>query len=457
MMGFSARSLLLAGLMTISGPAVLKAAESIVLPSTGAACKTTASGTEYSAWHCFGPAGYGFSYDDSIMHASLSFYAPSQGRPSEGESWAPAALGIGSRIEWRMANGKPFAAIIGRWRRLEEDATDSTAIEELLIVKITDKGGCAVATLGALAPGALVAAREIADSRAATFRCGIDKPALNANAANGSVGLLDGHFGPLETLEHNESLVELSHSSSGVVEIRYRQPRASLKVDAGTLLFRGQERAGQITGSAFLFKIGCAPAEYRVSGRRTDGVLVLEGIAPPRDPKSCAVMAASKAPKPSRLVFHHEPVVEAAATPTGRRVMAQCSQCMSATIKSIEGIGTEHARVTAEVTLEDVRDYCENWHPGEDRLAACLKDSSSDIGKIQEASANCADLTVRPSSGGEYKFSRMGRDYGGPAPSWTNLADGKVECGARACNSATATAHFTLLCPQAIAEWAGRR
>jgi len=120
MSGFSARSLLLVGLMTISNPAALKAAEGLVLPTTGAACKTTASGAEYNAWHCSGPAGYGFSYDDSIMQAALSFYALSQGRPSESMAWAPSHLGIGSRIEWRMANGKPFAAIIARWRRLDE-------------------------------------------------------------------------------------------------------------------------------------------------------------------------------------------------------------------------------------------------------------------------------------------------------------------------------------------------
>lgn len=54
---------------------------------------------------------------------------------------------------------------------------------------------------------------------------------------------------------------------------------------------------------------------------------------------------------------------------------------MSATVKVIEGVGTERARVPAEVTTEDVRDYCENWYPGADRLAACMKDNSADLGK----------------------------------------------------------------------------
>ncbi len=313
MLSFSARRLLLVGLMTISNQAVPKAAEGVVLPAKGEACKALVSETEISAWRCPGPSGYGFVYQDSIMHAGLAFLAPGQTRPStaEGVEWPPAAEGIGSRIEWRMAKGKPFAAIIGRWRRTD-DATLSAAIEELLIVKVTANGGCAVAAVGALAAGALGTARDIADSRAASFRCGIDQPALNADAAGDSVGTLDGRFGPHEMLEHNGSLVELSRSPSGAVEIRYRQPRPSLKVEAGTLLFRGEERAGQITGTAFLFKVGCEPAEYRVAGRRTDGVLVLEGNAPRRTPGSCAVMAASKATKPSRLVFSHEPITEAA-------------------------------------------------------------------------------------------------------------------------------------------------
>jgi hypothetical protein len=183
----------------------------------------------------------------------------------------------------------------------------------------------------------------------------------------------------------------------------------------------------------------------------------LQHNAPRRDPRSCAVLAASKTPKPSRLVFLHEPVMEAAAPKDERRVMAQCGKCMSATIKTIDGVGTDHARVTAEFTSEDVRDYCENWYSGLDRIPACIKDNSGELGKMQVASANCAALIVRPSSGGEYKLLNMGTDSFGPAPTWTNLASGKVECEAQSCNSGTATAHFKMLCPQALAGRTARR
>ena len=82
---------------------------------------------------------YSVSYDDSVMHAALSVYVPGYGKRSDTTAmeWAPAASGIGSRIEWRMANGQPFAAIVGRWRRLEDKTLSSSTIEELLVVKIT--------------------------------------------------------------------------------------------------------------------------------------------------------------------------------------------------------------------------------------------------------------------------------------------------------------------------------
>jgi hypothetical protein len=452
MVRFPTRLLLLIGLVTIAGPTALMAAESIVMPTAGPACKWTDSDNEVSVWHCPGPAGYAVGFADFTTRVHLSLYLDGQ-KPSVLTSvdWSPGSLGMGSRIEWRMANGKPFAAIVGRWRSLEEDPALSAAIEEMLVVKVTSNGGCAVGTVGALSPGALAAARDLADTRAVNFRCGTDNPTFGANVANGGVSLLDRRFGSLEMLEHNESLVEFSHSPSGAVEIRYREPKASLRVAAGTLLFRGQERAGEIAGNAFLFTAGCQPAEYRVSGRRTDGILVLEGNAPRRDPRSCAVLPASKTPKPSRLVFFHEPVVVAAAPQDERRVLAQCAKCMSATIKTIEGIGTDHARVTAEFSREDVRDYCENWYSGSDRIPACIKDNSGELGKMQEASANCAALIVRPSSGGEYKLLNTGTDSLGPDPTWTDMASGKAECEALSCNSGTATAHFEMLCPRAIA------
>ena len=88
--------------------------------------------------------------------------------------------------------------------------------------------------------------------------------------------------------------------------------------------------------------------------------------------------------------------------------------------------------------------------------ADCIRENSGEVDKTLRAEANCSDLTVKPASGGSYRFFAMGEDYGGRAPTWTNLASGKIECGARACNGANATSDFTLLCPNAIPGWSGR-
>jgi hypothetical protein len=170
------------------------------------------------------------------------------------------------------------------------------------------------------------------------------------------------------------------------------------------------------------------------------------------------VIGGSKTSKHAHLAFDHEPIIEASTSRMNQDVpfIAQCSQCVRASVKIIEGVGTEHAHVEGEVTKENVQEYCENSASGSDSMDACLKENSAEIGKVQRADANCTKLTVQPSSGERYRFFRMGEDYGGRALTWIDLASGQLQCGSRACNSASATDHFTLLCPGAISGLSGR-
>jgi hypothetical protein len=138
-------------------------------------------------------------------------------------------------------------------------------------------------------------------------------------------------------------------------------------------------------------------------------------------------------------------------------VQRPVAPAVSATVKTIEGVGTDHARVAAEVTNENVREYCDNWFAGSDRIPACVQDNAGELGKMQEASANWAALVVRPSSGGEYKLLNIGRDLFGPVLTWTDLATGKLECDAQVCNSGAATAQVKMLCQQALAGRTVRR
>jgi hypothetical protein len=308
---------------------------------------------EESEWRCAGPSGFSLKYFDSTTQGGIIIGFHDKDLPSDGLTWAPAKSGIGSRVEWRLQEGMPIAAIVGRWRLADEQNwSNDSAVEELLIIKITPTSACAIATIGGLSPQAMVDARELA-GRATRFRCKIDQPLTNTNLVSDAVKTLDSRFSPLESLEHNGSIVELERSPVGAIEIRYSEPRPTLAIEPGTLLFRGVEHDGQVKGEAFVFKAGCPPAGYEVSGRRENGLLFLEGAAPRRS-TGCSLVGLSKSSKHSRLAFEHEPVLSAATVPEADslpiergyyvRSDSPCDQASNATITLYNGIsfGTAH-------------------------------------------------------------------------------------------------------------------
>ncbi|EIG61252.1 hypothetical protein [Bradyrhizobium sp. WSM1253] len=443
--------------LTLAGQA--HAAEGIVLPAQGPACQILRSNREEAIWRCPGPAGAFMEYTDFVTHAGLGFgWGKRAHGPADPDDlgWRPNGSGVASRIEWRMTNGRPFVAIVGRWRQLEE-SNSTSVFEELMVIKLSEGEVCKVAVLGALAPDAMSSARSIADSRAPGFHSGTDKAIENTLRPDAQVTVWDSHFQSREMLNHNGSIVALTRTPDDRVEIRYIEPRKELKVPAGALLFRGTARNGKLTGEAFLFRPGCAPLGYPVAGERKDGILLLEGRAPQRSPRSCEVTGGS-ASKPSRLGFEHEPVLQlvlSVSQQTEPDTIADCSRCIPATIKSLEGTDTGQARLVAQVSEDDAKSHCEGQEIEEERITQCIKQNAGEIGRVLRTSANCTALTIEPSGGGRFRFYKMGEDYGGPAPIWIDLEKNEIECGARACNGPSASAHFALLCPSAIPGWKG--
>lgn len=105
------------------------------------------------------------------------------------------------------------------------------------------------------------------------------------------------------TYFHNGSQV-LVDERAGV--IRYDVPKASIRsaVSKGTVLFRGTFAAsGAVTGTAYVFKAGCEPAPYAVSGQSKGSVITLKGNAPRRDPNSCAVTGTTASGAHTVLTF----------------------------------------------------------------------------------------------------------------------------------------------------------
>ena len=104
---------------------------------------------------------------------------------------------------------------------------------------------------------------------------------------------------------HNDSRVWL-FPKAGI--IAYGEPKRSIAaaVKPGDILFKGRIGAREISGTAYVFKAGCAPAPYLVNGTGFHGEgdrIVLSGAAPARDRNSCDVGPASATGKNGRLVF----------------------------------------------------------------------------------------------------------------------------------------------------------
>lgn len=445
-------------MLLLFGARPAEAADGIVTPSQGADCRTLSSNREEAVWTCPGPAGAFVQYTDFTTRAGLTFgWGRKVAKPVDADdlSWSPSGSGLASRMEWRINNGRPFAAIIGRWRQADE-AGGSPAFEELMVIRLAEEMACSVAVLGALAPDAMATARRIADERAPRFRCGIDKPIGTSLRTNAQLRLWDDHFHERETFHHNGSIVELTRHAEGSIEIRYVEPRKELKVEPGMVLFRGTARNGELKGEAFLFRPGCAPASYTVAGERKDGVLVLEGRAPQRAPGSCLVTPYSA--KPSRLTFEHEPVLQpslALSPSAGLPSIADCSNCTPATIRSVMEADTDAASIVAEITESDIKRHCEGHEKSAEGQSRCANENAGQIGKFMRSTANCNKRTIEPSAGGRFKFYKMGEDYGGPAPVWINLDKNQIECGSRACTGPSASAQFALMCPSAIPGWKG--
>jgi hypothetical protein len=345
-------------------PSIGNAVEASVTWARGATCKETIFPPDYAReqfeWRCPGPFGFSIRYFDHMTRGAIILEHGGRSLTDESLSWRPADPSIGHHVEWRMENGTPIAAIFGRWRnRDDEGPSGDVAVEELLVVKVTPRQVCAVAVIGGLSPYAMTLARQQADTKARAFRCGVDKPFANTSSSD-AVASLDGRIMKSEVLDHNGSTVELNRSRSGAVEIRYTVPKPSLSIAPGTLLFRGSEHNGRISGQAFVFKDGCQPAGYDVSGARQGGYLVFEGSAPRRG-SGCSLAGVSKKSGHSRLMFQRDPVLNVAAIEApsalaepeqslplerGYYVIANtaCKQASNATISLFDGqsLGSAH-------------------------------------------------------------------------------------------------------------------
>lgn len=104
-------------------------------------------------------------------------------------------------------------------------------------------------------------------------------------------------------------VVEVYHQR--YITISYEEVRASLSqlVPPGTILFQGTLEGERAVGVAYLFKYGCSPFPYAVSGgftrieRSRTTILSMTGFAPELG-QGCTIKGMTLAPPHSRLDFH---------------------------------------------------------------------------------------------------------------------------------------------------------
>jgi hypothetical protein len=112
---------------------------------------------------------------------------------------------------------------------------------------------------------------------------------------------------------HNGSMM---YVNKGTGIIRYSTPKDSIAktVQEGTILFRGEfknapglDSRGTVAGTAYVFKKGCEPAPYPVSGTYDAWSVTMKGAAPRRAKDSCAILETTKNSPHSVLKFEAPP------------------------------------------------------------------------------------------------------------------------------------------------------
>lgn len=139
---------------------------------------------DYGDWRCkgYGGAPIWFGAGDQRMYVSFGKKAADE--PAAGETLGPFNDFYKGVIEWRLADGKPFATIM-RWnyKTPAETEKDTAHGRALVVTRLPPGAVCHVGYVDARAnPNANELAREIADKYARNFVCGRDKPVVLGKA-----------------------------------------------------------------------------------------------------------------------------------------------------------------------------------------------------------------------------------------------------------------------------------
>jgi hypothetical protein len=148
------------------------------------ACRHTAGKVveDYGSWLCPGYRGISVWLHAGDQRMYVSFGPNAAEEPAAGETIPHYGNdAYKGRIEWRLerlpgGKTRPFATIL-RWNYMVDVDDRQASGRKLVVTRLGPGGVCHVGDVDARAnPDANGLARELADTKARSFRCDVDKP-----------------------------------------------------------------------------------------------------------------------------------------------------------------------------------------------------------------------------------------------------------------------------------------
>jgi hypothetical protein len=128
--------------------------ESVFTPTNGPSC-THRSRAQFGSWRCPGPRRYVAEYGDegNIVGISIWMLRPKH-NGGRAINWRGAGRIFGDKLQWRINNGQPVAAILRIWRTETTLEGQEREVEEVIILRVSVDGACRVASIDGRQRGA---------------------------------------------------------------------------------------------------------------------------------------------------------------------------------------------------------------------------------------------------------------------------------------------------------------
>lgn len=149
------------GSLLLSAPAY--AVESLYTRTSGPKCRDSGSKEEFNIWQCPGPAGYRAEFSDEGNLVAFKVFRTGQRDDEPALIWRGADNVFGDKLEWRLSDGKPIAAILRTWRVDTDQTGHDHVTQEFLVISLRGQRSCKVGAVNAREPNANHHARALAD------------------------------------------------------------------------------------------------------------------------------------------------------------------------------------------------------------------------------------------------------------------------------------------------------